>query len=65
MHIRLSINSNYDDKEHGITMPDIEISKEYEGRIPTAEEVDEIISLFRRCLGDSPSKPKVRELGSA
>lgn len=65
MHIRLSISSNYDDKEKGVTMPDIDISKEYEGRMPTADELEELVSLFRRCIVDTPSKSKVRELGSA
>ena len=65
MHIRLTISSNYDDREKGVSMPDVEIGKEYEGRMPTAEELEDIISLFRRCIVDTPSNPKVRERGSA
>lgn len=65
MQIRLAINSNYNDIEKGTTFPDIEISKEFEGRTPTADELEELISLFRRCIVDPSSKPKVRELGSA
>jgi hypothetical protein len=65
MQIRLSIESNYDDRQKGTNMPDVVISNEYEGRMPTTEELEELISLFRRCVVDTPSKPKVRELGSA
>jgi hypothetical protein len=66
MQVRLSITSNYSDTEKGVSFPDIEISKEFEGRTPTAEELEELVSLFRRCIVvDTTSKPKVRELGSA
>ena len=65
MQIKICLNSDYDDREKGTEMPDIEISKEYAGRVPTSEEVDAIIELFRRCLPDTPAKTKVRELGSA
>jgi hypothetical protein len=65
MQIRLSIESSYDDKEKGVNMPDVVITNEYEGRMPTTEELEDLISLFRRCIVDTPSKPKVRELGSA
>ena len=65
MQIRINLSSDYDDREKGLDMPDIEMSKEFSGRVPTIEEIDAVINLFRRCLSDSPSKPKVRELGSA
>jgi hypothetical protein len=65
MQIRISLTSSYDDKEKGVEMPDIEIGKEYDGRAPTIEEVEALIAIFRRCLPDAPTKPKVRELGSA
>lgn len=68
MYIRLSINADYNDKEKGVDLPDIEISKEFEGRVPTNEEIEAVIAIFKRCLTtqeETTAKPKVRELGSA
>jgi len=66
MYIRLSLSSDYNDKEKGVDLPEIDISKEFEGRAPTQEEVDRLVTIFKRCLEDDNSaKPKVRELGGA
>ena len=64
MQIRLSLTSDYSDREKGVEMPDVEISKEFEGTVPTAEQLDSLIALFRRCIvEDTADKPKTRELG--
>lgn len=66
MYIRLSLSSDYNDKEKDVDLPEVEISKEFEGRAPTQEEVDRLVAIFKRCLDDeSSAKPKVRELGGA
>lgn len=60
MHIRINLNSSYDDKEKGIDMPDIDLSKDYEGRVPSQEEIDALVNILKRCLPEAPTKNKVR-----
>lgn len=70
MYFRISLSSSHEDRENKVELPDIEFSKEFEGKIPTASEIDYIIGMFRRCLTDAPeqtgseTKPKIRELGN-
>jgi hypothetical protein len=64
MQLRVSLTSNYDDHEKGSSFPDVEMSIEYNSRIPNLDEVKSLFKRFEGVISDD-TKPaaKVRELG--